>query len=132
MEVKGKRQISGAITCPMIGCWLIFSVHFIYIGIFHGVQQLYLSIWDIIIDVVLLFTIEAIAVLITLSNSRNNYTFLKLSFIISLINVALNLFYIFIVIFTIFIKDKVPFLNPEKWSKESGKEWIGILLILIK
>ena len=134
MESKIKRQIGGALTCPMVGCWIIFSLHFIYIGVFHGFLKYFLSLWDMITDVVLLFSIEAIAVLITLSNSRNNYTFFKISFIVSIINVFLILFYIFLVITIIFSENKDLKIFEDKNNNTKGKleKWQGVLLIAIK
>ena len=52
MESKVKRQIRGALICPMVSCWIIFSIQFIYIGVFHGILRKFLSLWDIIMDVV--------------------------------------------------------------------------------
>ena len=134
MDTKGKRQIAGSLTIPMIGCWVIFGIHFIYIGVFHGICQHFLSIWDIIIDVILLFSLESIAVLITLSNSRNSYLLLKISFIISIVNVLFVLFSIFIIIFTLFVKGKMnDFIMPEEpWPKTDGVAYEGILLTILK
>ena len=134
METKVKRQIGGALTCPVVACWIIFSIHFIYIGVFHGILHYFLSLWDMITDVVLLFSIEAIAVLITLSNSRNNYTFFKISLIVSIINVFFILFYIFLVVTIIFIKSESLkfFEDKNNNTKDDIGKWQGSLLIAIK
>ena len=128
-----RRNLSGLLTCPMIACWIFFGIHFIFIGLFHGIFKKYIDLYDIIIDVVLLFTIEAIAVLLTLSNNRNNYTLLKLSLIISIINMILILFSIFVYAFSFFLKDKLKsFINAESWVEKEADWWKGTLLIAIK
>ena len=132
MESK-RRHLTGLLTCPMITCWVFFGLHFIFIGLFHGIFKKYIDLYDIIIDVVLLFTIEAIAVLLTLSNSRNNYTFLKISLIISIINIFINLFSIFIYVFSFFLKNKLKtFIKAESWLEKEGDWWKGALLIGLK
>ena len=129
---KGQRQIAGVLKIPMIICWIFFGIHFIYIGFYHGIWKKYIDIYDIIIDIYLLFSIEAIAVLLTLSNTRNNFLFFKISLIISMVNIAFILFYIFIVIFSFFVDDKMTsFIDAEDWIKTSSN-WKGVLLIIIK
>ena len=132
--MEGKRQIGGSLTCPVVGCWIIFAIQFIYMGIFHGLHRLFLSIWEIFIDIILLFSIEAIAVFITLSNSRNNYTFFKISFIVSIVNVLFILFYVFLVVVTFFIKyDTLAIFKAERnWPEYKGETWQAIILIVIK
>ena len=136
MESKVKRQIRGALICPMVSCWIIFSIQFIYIGVFHGILRKFLSLWDIIMDVVLLFSIEAIAVFITLSNNRNNYTFFKISFIVSIINVFLILFYIFLVVFAFYLGNNknLSFFNDKKGNfpnLDNEKLTLNLLFILL-
>ena len=136
MESKVKRQIRGALICPMVSCWIIFSIQFIYIGVFHGILRKFLSLWDIIMDVVLLFSIEAIAVFITLSNNRNNYTFFKISFIVSIINVFLILFYIFLVVVAFFLGNNknLSFFNDKKGNfpnLDNEKLTLNLLFILL-
>ena len=127
-----KRQISGALKVPMFLCWILFALHFIYIGVFHGILKKLINLYDVIIDVYLLFSIEAIAILLTLSNYRNKYNLFIISFIISIVNTLTILFYIFIIIFTFFITNKLDkFINPDNWIKK--EDWyIGLILLLIK
>ena len=127
-----KRQIGGALKVPMILCWIFFAIHFAYIGLYHGYYKKYIDIYDIIIDVFLLFSIEAIAVLLTLSNNRNNFTLFKISLIISIVNALFILFYIFIVVFSFFIRGKMKsFIKAEAWIKKDDW-WKGLILIIIK
>ena len=117
----------------MITILAIFTIHFIYIGIFHGIFKKYLCIFDIIVDVILLFTLESIGILITLNNNRNNYKFFTISLIISYVNIPLILFSIFIIIFTLFIKNTAvdKFLKPqEEWPYIAGEICQGLLIIL--
>ena len=128
-----KRQIRGALLCPVISCWTFFIMHFAFIGVFHGLMQLYINLYDIIIDVVLLFSMEAIAVLLTLSNNRNDYVLFNISLIVSIINLLVILFSIFIYIFSFFVKNILTgFINAEDWLKADGNWWKGALLIALK
>ena len=128
-----KRQIGGALVCPVVSCWIFFIMHFAFIGVFHGLMQLYINIYDIIIDVVLLFSMEAIAVLLTLSNNRNNYSLFNISLIVSIINLLVVLFSIFIYTFSFFAKNILTgFINAEDWLKTKGDWWVGALLIGLK
>ena len=133
METSGKHHTQSALKIPMIISWSLFGLHFIYIGVFHGFMKKYISIWDIIIDVILLFSLEAISVLLTLSNKKDNLIFFKISFVISIVNIVLILFYIFVVVFIYFVKDKMEdLIKPEDWPKDEGRQWHGVVLILIK
>ena len=128
-------KFKGNLLCPTITIWAIFIIHFIYIGIFQGIFKKYLCNFDIIVDAILLFTVESIAILITLSNNRNNYKFVTISLIISYVNIPLILFSIFINIFTLFIKNTAvdKFLKPqEEWPYITGEPWQGLLLIILK
>ena len=127
-----KRQISGALKVPIFLCWILFALHFIYIGVFHGILKKLINLYDVIIDVYLLFSIEAIAILLTLSNYRNKYNLFIISFIISIVNTIAILFYIFIIVFSFFITNKLDnFINPDNWIKK--EDWyIGLILLLIK
>ena len=132
MESK-RRHLSGLLTCPMITCWVFFGMHFIFIGLFHGIFRKYIDIYDVILNIVLLFTIEAIAVFLTLSNSRNNYKFLLISLLISSVNIILILFSIFVYVFSFFLKDKLKsFIKAESWLEKEGEWWKGTLLIVLK
>ena len=133
METNTKRQIAGSLKYQFIACWVIFSIHFIYFGIFHGICQKYINTWDIVIDVILIFSIEAIAILLTLSNRDNNFKLFTIAFIISIINTIFALFYIFVVVYTIFVKkEKDGFIKAEIWPKYEAKTWHGVILIIIK
>ena len=128
-----KRHLSGLLTCPVVVSWTFFGMQFIFICLFHGIFKKYIDIYDVITNILLLFTIEAIAVLLTLSNSRNNYTFLKISLIISIINIFINLFSIFIYVFSFFLKNKLKtFIKAESWLEKEGDWWKGALLIGLK
>ena len=128
-----KRQIGGALKCQFITCWLIFFIQFIYIGLYHGIFRKNICILDISIDIALLFTIECISVLVTLSNNLNNFTFFKIAIIVSAINVILNLIYIYVVVYYIFMKKEKGFIiEAELWPIYEAKILDGILLIAIK
>ena len=127
-----KRQIAGVLKVPMIFCWIFFAMHFTYIGLYHGIWKRYIDIYDIIIDVFLLFSIEVIAVLLTLSNNRNNFTLFKIAFILSIVNALFILFYIFIVVFSFFVRGKMKkFIKAETWITKDDW-WKGLILIVIK
>ena len=132
MDNSKKRQIGGALKCQFITCWIIFSIHFIYIGFFHGIFQKNICVLDISIDIILLFTIESISVLVTLSNSQNNFIFFTIAIILSVINVILNLIYIIIVVYFIFMKKENEFIEAELWPLYQANNLHGILLIVIK
>ena len=129
-----KRQIAGTLKCPVYSCWFFFVMHFFFMALFHGYYGKYIDLGDIIIDVVLLFSIEAIAVLLTLSNSKNNYKLFITSLIISVINLLIILSSIFIYTFSFFLIDnKVnEFLNPDDWVNKEKWLWLGASLIAIK
>ena len=131
MEESKRRHIFGVLKIPMIICWIFFGLHFIYILVYHGVWEKYIDIYDVIIDTYLLFSLEAIAVLLTLSNFRNNFLFFLLSFYISIANLVFILFYIFIIVFSFFIDDKMEdFIDAEDWVKDDW--WKGLILLIIK
>jgi len=131
MEDSKRRHIFGVLKIPMIICWIFFGLHFVYILFYHGIWEKYIDIYDVIIDTYLLFSLEAIAVLLTLSNFRNNFLFFLLSFYISIANVIFILFYIFIIVFSFFIDDKLEdFIDAEDWVKDDW--WKGLVLLIIK
>ena len=128
-----KRHLSGLLTCPVVVSWTFFGMQFIFICLFHGIFKKYIYIYDVITNILLLFTIEAIAVLLTLSNSRNNYTFLNISLIISIVNILIILFSIFVYVFSFFFKGKLKsFINAQSWLEKEGDWWKGALLIGLK
>ena len=138
MEENKKRQIRGALSCHMITIWIFFIINFLYLAIFHGLFRLYINLYELFIDVVLLFSLESIGILITLSNGRNNYCCFMTSLIISLFNGLIIIFYILIVIFTLFVTkyndNENYFLRPHYINTEDTgiDSWVGIVLIVIK
>ena len=131
----GIRRITGAIKAPLIISWLFFVVQFAYMGIVHGIFHFYISLIDLIFDVVLLFIMEAIAVLLTLSNNNNSRTLFKAALFVSIFAVILIALSILIIFFPFFsnntlrsiLNHQTPVNNPNL-----NKTWIGIVLIAVK
>ena len=128
----GIRRITGAIKAPLIICWLFFIIQFAYMGVVHGILHFYINLTDLILDVVLLFTMETIAVLLTLSNNNNSRPLFKAALFISIITVIVIILSILIIVFGFFIKvNSISFLKPETTSNFNEK-WKGIGLIVIR
>ena len=126
------NHISGALKCPMIAFWVLFGLHFLYLTLILILKK-YLSLIYLILDIETLFYTQITAILITISNMYNKYKLFMISFIMSIINAIFILFAIFIVIFTFYVKNSLhKFINPEPWTEEEGKAWIGIFLIIQK
>ena len=131
----GIRRITGAIKAPLIICWLFFVVQFAYMGIVHGIFHFYISLIDLIFDVVLLFIMEAIAVLLTLSNNNNSKTLFKAALFVSIFAVIIIALSILIISSAFFFnkasinifKHETPLNNPKL-----NDIWIGIVLIAVK
>ena len=131
----GDKHIQGGIKAPLITSWLFFVVQFTYMVIVHGISRFYFSLMDLIFDVVLLFSLEAIAVLLTLSNNNNSITLFKASLFVSIFTEILIVLSILIIAFAFFsnntlkniLKHQTPYENPT--LKDN---WKGILLISVK
>ena len=127
------KHISGALKCPIATFWGLFCLHFLYIGLFYGLTQEYISFLYLILDVVILFSIEISALFITLSNNKNSYNFFIISFVFSIINALAILFSISIIAFVFFVKDSPQnFMNPNPTMENNGNIFKGILLIIEK
>ena len=131
----GIRRITGAIKAPLIISWLFFVVQFAYMGIVHGIFHFYISLMDLILDVVLLFVMETIAVLLTLSNNNNDKNLFKAALFVSIFAVIIIILSIIIISFAFFfnstliniLNHQTPLNNPKLNDK-----WIGIVLIVVK
>ena len=127
------KHISGALKCPIATFWGLFCLHFLYIGLFYGLTQEYISWLYLILDVVILLSIEISALFITLSNNKNSYNFFIISFVFSIINALAILFSISIIAFVFFVKDSPQnFMNPNPTMENNGNIFKGILLIIGK
>ena len=131
----GIRRITGAIKAPLIISWLFFVVQFAYMGIVHGIFHLYISLMDLIFDVVLLFVMEAIAVLLTLSNNNDNKTLFKAALFVSIFAVIIIILSILIISFAFFFNSTLINILKHQTSSKNPKlndKWIGIVLIAVK
>ena len=101
-----RRPLKGNLKCPIISSWLIFLLHFIYVTLFHLRGGVYISYLDIIFNLFLLFSIQFIAIFISLSNIHNSVKCFKIAFAFSIINIIIILLSITIIVFGFFFIDK--------------------------
>ena len=131
----GIRRITGAIKTPLIISWLFFVVQFAYMGVVHAIFHFYISLMDLIFDVILLFVMETIAVLLTLSNNNDSRTLFKAALFVSIFAVIIIILSILIISFAFFSNNtlinilghQTPLNNPKLNDK-----WLGIVLIVVK
>ena len=114
----GAKRITGGIKAPLIISWLIFVVQFAYMGVVHGICHFYISLIDLIFDVVLLFILEAIAVLLTLSNNNDSRALFKAALFVSIFAVIIIILSILIISFAFFSNNTlINILNHQTPSK---------------
>ncbi len=131
----GAKRITGGIKAPLIISWLFFVVQFAYMGVVHGICHFYISLIDLIFDVVLLFILEAIAVLLTLSNNNDSRALFKAALFVSIFAVIIIILSILIISFAFFSNNTlINILNHQTPSKNPklNDKWIGIVLIVVK
>ena len=127
------KHISGALKCPIATFWVLFCFHFLYLGLFCGLKQEYISLLYLLLDVVILFSIEISALFIALSNNKNSYNFFIISFVFSILNALAILFSISIIAFVFFVKNSQQnFMNPNPTIENNGNILKGIVLIIGK
>ena len=84
-------SIHGKIKCPLAISWIVlFLQTFLIMYIFQN--GFYVSYWESIFNLFLTLSLQIIAVLLSLSNNLNSkivYKFLKVSFILSMVNIGL-------------------------------------------
>ena len=84
-------SIHGKIKCPLAISWIVlFLQTFLIMYIFQN--GFYISYWESIFNLFLTLSLQIIAVLLSLSNNLNSkiiYKFLKVSFILSMVNIGL-------------------------------------------
>ena len=101
------KQIRGSITCPIIIAWTLFVFQFAYIGLVLAWKRFFPSYLDVIMNIVLLFSLEIIAVLLTLSSRKESIKFYKFAFGFSILNVLFILLSITVDVFAFFFKGKL-------------------------
>ena len=106
MEIKNIRIL----VFPKIICWIFFFTHFIFLVLFHGVSNFFISKFDLILDIIILIILQSISLFITLCEIHNNYTFYKFSiffFIINILAIFISILnYIFFIIIKVEFQDK--------------------------
>ena len=91
------NPLSGKIKCPLAIAWIAFFMQFLYN--FYLQQLYYISYLEVIFSVFLLFSFQSIAVLLSIStNSKNYELFFKISFILSIVNIGVNLLSIIVIL----------------------------------
>ena len=131
----GSKRLAGGIKAPLIISWLFFIVQFAYMGIVHGIIHFYISLIDLIFDVVLLFILEAIAVLLTLSNNNDSRALFKAALFVSIFAVIIIILSILIISLAFFSNSTlINILQHRTPANESrlNDKWIGIVLIVVK
>ena len=91
------NPLSGKIKCPLAIAWIAFFMQFLYN--FYLQQLYYISYLEVIFSVFLLFSFQSIAVLLSISTNSKNYELLfKISFILSIVNIGVNLLSIIVIL----------------------------------
>ena len=73
------------------------------------------------------------AILLTIGNRIDKYILFQISFILTIVNLTVILFSIFIIIFAFFDKKSLShFIIVEPWIVMDGKSWMGVLFIFVK
>ena len=127
-----RRPLKGNLKCPIISSWLIFLLHFIYVTFFHLMRGVYISYLDIIFNLFLLFSIQFIAIFISLSNIHNSVKCFKVAFAFSIINIIIILLSITIIVFGFFFIDKFrTVLKPHYWLDNINMNRLVMSSILI-
>ncbi len=125
-------QVRGKLKCPLIICWLIFGLNLLYLLIIFLLRK-YISLLFLILDIEILFNIEVVAILLTIGNRIDQYILFQISFILTIVNLTVILFSIFIIIFAFFDKKSLShFIIVEPWIVMDGKSWMGVLFIFVK
>ena len=101
------KQIRGSITCPIIISWTLFVFQFVYIGLVLAWQRFFPSYLDVIMNIILLFSLEIIAVLLTLSSRKESIKFYNFALGFSVLNVLFIFLSITVDIFAFFFKEKL-------------------------
>ena len=99
------NPLSGKIKTPLVIAWVAFFAQFFYNSYIKNI--FYISYLEVIFSVFLLLSLQSIALLLSLSNSSNseNYEiFFKISFILSIVNIPINLLSITVIVLALFSK----------------------------
>ena len=92
-------SIHGKIKCPLAISWIALLLQ-TFLLMFYISGGDYISVWECIFNILLALSLQIIAVLLSISNNINSekiYKFLKLSFILSAVNIALAIIsYVFL------------------------------------
>ena len=99
------KQIRGSITCPIIISWTLFVFQFVYIGLVLAWQRFFPSYLDVIMNIILLFSLEIIAVLLTLSSRKESIKFYNFALGFSVLNVLFIFLSITVDIFAFFFTE---------------------------
>ena len=127
------NPLSGKIKCPLAIAWISFFMQLYYN--YHLHEFFYISYLEVIFSVFLLFSFQAIAVLLSLSNNIKNYElFFKISFILSIVNIFVNLLSVTVILLAFLSKLRV-IIQPTAFveiSSSKAKIITGIIYAVIK
>ena len=109
----------------------IFFVQFGFLIGFHGITgpKYYISLIDLILDIVILVLFQSISLFIMLSQTHNNYTFYKYALFFSVVSNLAILFSIAIYILCLIFGNKYHIIPNCKCEE---KKKLGYCLIVLK
>ena len=93
-------SIHGKIKCPLAISWIVLFLQ-TYLIMFIFQNGFYISYWESIFNLFLTLSLQTIAVLLSISNNLNSkiiYKFLKVSFILSIINFGIVILSIVVIL----------------------------------
>ena len=126
-----EKNIKRIIQFPKNISFIFFVIHFGFLVGFHGItsSEYYISLIDLIIDIVILVLFQSISLFIALSESTNNYAFYKFSVFFSVIITLAILFSILIYILCLLLDKNYDIILKCKCNK---KKELGYFLIALK
>ena len=93
-------SIHGKIKCPLAISWIVLFLQ-IYLIRYIYLNGFYISYWESIFNLILTLSLQIIAVFLSISNNLNSkiiYTFLKSSFILSMVNIGVVILSIVVIL----------------------------------
>ena len=102
MDENKENEISihGKIKCPLAISWIVLFLQ-TYLIFFIFQSGFYISYWESIFNLILTLSLQLIAVFLSISNNLNSkkiYTLLKLSYILSMVNIGLAILSIVVIL----------------------------------
>ena len=126
-----EKNIKRVLQFPKIISYIFFFIQFGFLIGFHGItgSKYYISLIDLILDIVILLLFQSISLFTMLSESHNNYAFYKYALFFSVvINLAILFSIAIYILCLIFDKDYHIILN----CKCNKKKKLGYFLIALK